>query len=185
MSSGAAAAAVKLAIEPHRQVLANARPATSLQTEPIRPTASIVDTTSDPETTAVVHDSEIERIKAALEQRRKMFLVTAIEGARLARVEDSELYIEFAPADKHLRDSLAKSDNVKIIREACLEVTGKELGVRIVIKDESNNEGPLSRDEEERRAKQQMREQAESDPFIQEVLRTFRGEIVDVRRVQD
>jgi DNA polymerase III subunit gamma/tau len=132
----------------------------------------------------LVEDSEVGRIKTALEQKRKMFLVTALEGARLTRVEENELYIEFAPEAKHLRDTLAKSDNVKVIREACLEVIGKEMGVRIAIKDYNTNDGlPLSKEEEERREKQRLREVAEQNPVVQQMLRTFRGEIVDVRRI--
>ena len=48
-----------------------------------------------------------------------MFLVTALEGARSAAIENGELYVEFAPEARHLRDSLAKSDSVKILREIC------------------------------------------------------------------
>lgn len=131
-------------------------------------------------------DSEIGRVKTALEKKRKMFLVTALEGARLARIEDNELYIEFAPEAKHLRDTLAKSDNVKVIRETCQEVTGKEMGVRIAVKDNGANDAfPLSKEEEARREKQSLREAAAQDPVVQQVLKKFRGEIVDVQRVSE
>ena len=46
-----------------------------------------------------------------------MFLVTALEGARHASLEGNELRLEFAPDTRHLRDTLAKSENVKILRE--------------------------------------------------------------------
>ena len=130
-------------------------------------------------------DSEIERIKAALETRRKMFLVTALEGARSAAIENGELYVEFAPETRHLRDSLAKSDNVKILREICQEITGKELGVRIMIKDQSTAVAgaPLSREDKERQEQNRLREDAEKHPVVQQMLRTFRGELVDVRRI--
>lgn len=129
--------------------------------------------------------SEIERIKSALETRRKMFLVTALEGARSAAIENGELYVEFAPETRHLRDSLAKSDNVKILREICQEITGKELGVRIMIKDQTapTVDAPLSREDEERLEQNLLRENAEKHPVVQQMLRTFRGELVDVRRV--
>ena len=131
-------------------------------------------------------ESETDRIKSALQKRRKMFLVTAFEGARLARLDDNELYLEFAPETKHLRDTLAKSENVKLIREACLEVTGKEIGVRIAMKDNGTDDAlPLSKEDEERREKQGLREVAEKSPVVQQVLRTFRGEIVDVQRVNE
>lgn len=129
--------------------------------------------------------SEIERIKSALETRRKMFLVTALEGARSAAIENGELYVEFAPETRHLRDSLAKSDNVKILREICQEITGKELGVRIMIKDQTapTADAPLSREDEERLEQNRLRENAEKHPVVQQMLRTFRGELVDVRRI--
>ena len=134
----------------------------------------------------IVDNSDVGRIKTALEQRRKMFLVTALEGARHARVEGNELYLEFAPADKHLRDTLAKSDNIKVIREACQEALGAETGVRFVVRDEESDPAlPVSREEEERREKQNLRSVAEQDPTVQQMLRTFRGEIVDVRRVNE
>ena len=127
--------------------------------------------------------SEIERIKAALEAKRKMFLVSVLEAANTAVLIQNELCIEFAPDARHFRDTLAKSDNVRVLRDACQEVLGREIGVRIVIQDPENNRAPLSKEDEERREQQLMRESAENNPVVQQMLRTFRGEIVDVRRV--
>jgi len=126
--------------------------------------------------------SEIEQIKLALEKRRKMFLVTALEGARDVRLEDDELWLEFASDARHLRDTLAKSENVKILREVCKEITNRETGVRFVIGD-AGGDVPISKEETERREKQSLRETAEKDPVVQQMLRTFRGEIVDVKRM--
>ncbi|MBA2705832.1 MAG: DNA polymerase III subunit gamma/tau [Blastocatellia bacterium] len=127
--------------------------------------------------------SAIDQIKASLEKKRKMFLVTALEGASRVGIEGNELFIEFAPADRHLRDTLAKSDNIKILREVCKEITGNDLGVRFVIADGQTADAPISKEETERREQQQLRERAEKDPVVQQMLRTFRGEIVDVKRV--
>jgi DNA polymerase-3 subunit gamma/tau len=133
--------------------------------------------------------SEIEQIKSALEKRRKMFLVTAIEGARQASLKGNELCLEFAPDAKHLRDTLSKSENVKILREVCKEITNRDLGVRFVISDGQAGDVPVSKEETERREKlldkQRLRETAEKDPVVQQMLRTFRGEIVDVQRVDE
>ncbi len=142
-----------------------------------------------PEIGRVVFASEIEEIKTALEKKRKMFLVTALEGASKATLEGNELCFEFAPDARHLRDTLAKSDNVTILREAGKEVTGRDLGVRFVISDPEGaaspaaSDAPPSKAELERREKQTMREKAEKDPTVQQMLKTFRGEIVDVKRV--
>ena len=114
-----------------------------------------------------------------------MLLATALDAAQAARLDDNELYVEFAPDARHFRDTLSKPENVKFIRDACLEVTGKEMGVRIIVKDPTADGEPLSREDEERLEKQRLRERAESDPLVQQMLKTFRGEIVDVRRKEE
>lgn len=125
----------------------------------------------------------IDRIKAVLESQRKMLLVTVLESAQSANLDGGELYIEFAPESRHFRDTLSRPENIKILRDACQEVTGQETGVRIVVKDPQAETQPLSKEEEERLEKQRLRATAENSPIVQEMLRTFRGEIVDVRRV--
>jgi DNA polymerase-3 subunit gamma/tau len=125
----------------------------------------------------------VEQIKTGLEDRRKPFLAIALEGARRVSIEGEELYVEFAPEAKHLRESLAKPESVKLLREVCESVCGRELGVRIVVRDKSESgETPEARDPEaeEKRA---LRELAENHPSVQQVLRAFHAEIVDVRRV--
>jgi hypothetical protein len=112
-----------------------------------------------------------------------MLLIPALEAALTIVFEESEMCIEFAPDARYHRDTLSKADNNKVVRDACREVTGKEMGVRIVVKDGSADGEPLSRQDEERLEKQKLREMAESNPSVQTMLKTFRGEIVDVRRV--
>jgi hypothetical protein len=130
-------------------------------------------------------DSVIESIKVGLENRSRMFLVVALEGATRAIVEGDELCVEFAPEAKHLRDNLAKPDSVKLLREVGREVLGRDIGVRISIKEKNETNEPPSKEKEERLDKQRLREIAEQDPAVQKMLRTFRAEIVDVRRVEE
>ncbi len=130
-----------------------------------------------------IDGSDIGRIKSALESRRKMLLVTMLESARSVTITDNELCIEFAPESKHLRDSLARSENVKTLREVSKEIKGGDVGVRFLIADGGLTDEPMTQEEAKRREKQQLRETAEKDPVVQQMLKTFRGEIVDVRRV--
>jgi len=127
--------------------------------------------------------STIERVKSVLERQRKMLLIPALEAALTVVFEESEMCIEFAPDARHFRDTLSKADNNKFVRDACREVMGKDMGVRIVVKDPTADGESLSRQDEARLEKQQRWEKAASDPNIQTMLKTFRGEIVDVRRV--
>ena len=60
------------------------------------------------------------------------------------------------------------------------------MGVRIAIKNDAANDNfPLSKEDEERREKQTLRAAAEQNPIVQQVLKKFRGEIVDVQRASD
>jgi len=127
--------------------------------------------------------STIDKVKAVLESQRKMLLVTALDAAHATVFEESEFCVEFAPDARVHRDMLSKPENIKFIRDACLEVTGKEIGIRIVVKDPKAENEPRSREDEERLEKQRLREMAENSPIVQQMLKTFRGEIVNVRRV--
>jgi DNA polymerase-3 subunit gamma/tau len=133
-------------------------------------------------TVPAVELSTIDKVKAVLERQRKMLLVTALDGAQATTFEETEFCVEFAPEARVHRDMLSKPENVKFIREACREVTGKEIGIRIVVNDGKSENQPLSREDEERLEKQRLREMAENSPIVQQMLKTFRGEIVNVRR---
>jgi DNA polymerase-3 subunit gamma/tau len=134
---------------------------------------------------ALTQDSTIEGIKAELEKRSRMFLVIALEGAHKAMVEGNELYVEFVPEAKHLRDNLAKPESVKLLREIGRELLGHEIGVRIVVTDKSDVEELPTKDGEAQLEKQHLREIAEQDAGVQKLLRTFRAEIVDVRKIEE
>jgi DNA polymerase-3 subunit gamma/tau len=133
----------------------------------------------------------VEQIKTGLEERRKPFLAIALEGARRVSVEGEELYVEFAPEAKHLRDNLAKPESIKLLREVCAAVCGREMGVRIAVKEkgesgsgdeDAERDSARNAEAEERR---RLRELAENHPSVQQVLRAFQAEIVDVRRVDN
>jgi len=136
-----------------------------------------------------VPDSLCEQLKRALEDRSKPLLAIALDDARRVEVDGEELSVEYAPDKKHLRESLAKPESLKLLREVCRDLLGRDVGVRVVINDAhaasaagSGNE-PATKDDEERLERQRLREIAEKHPAVQKLLRTFRAEIIDVRRI--
>ena len=121
-----------------------------------------------------------EQIKTELERRKKKLLAAAISAAGRVDLEGDELTIEFSPDAKHSRDTMAKPDNVKILREACAEVCSRPVGIRFVMRD-GQTDVPLAPEEDQRRSRQQARQAAAQNPTVQQVLKTFGGEIVDVK----
>ena len=155
-------------------------PAAAPRDSQIRPTLQ----EAEPRTELAADASPNERIKAVIERQKKMLLVTVLDSAQSLLLDDGELYVEFSPESRHSRDTLARPENIKILREACQEITGQETGVRIAVKDPAAQNQPLTREDEERQAKQDLRAAAESNPIVQEMVKKFRGEIVDVRRIE-
>jgi DNA polymerase-3 subunit gamma/tau len=128
----------------------------------------------------------VSRIKRKLEERGKPLLAVAVESARRVLVGGEEVRVEFAPEGKHLCDTLKKSESQRLLREVCCEVLGRSVGVAVVVRapGESDDEAPAPEDEA-RREQRRMRERAQEHPVVQKVLKTFRAEIVDVRRTDD
>jgi len=123
--------------------------------------------------------SLIDQIKFALERKKRRLLIASLDGASRAELAGDELLI-FTPDARHLRETFAKPDNAKAVREACYEVCGRE--IRFSIKDDTGDSNePVSPEEEARRSKKQTRQTAAQNPTVQQVLGAFRGEIVDVK----
>ena len=148
----------------------------------IDPSSAITDSASDEApVTATLPGSLIDQIKSELEKKKRRLLIAALDAAGRVELEGDELSLEFLPEARHSRDTLAKPDNAKALREACAEVCGREIGIRFAIRQaESEERAPASPEEEERRTKQQVREAVAQNPTVQQVLRAFGGEIVDI-----
>src|SRR6266581_3092910 len=132
------------------------------------------------EAAAPTPGSSLDQIKAALVKQKRRLLIAALDAARRAELVGDDFSIEFTSDTRHYRDTLAKTDNVKALREACSEVCGREIGILFSIKDD-DGEAPASSEEAELRSKQSARQAAAQNPTVQQVLRAFGGEIVDVK----
>jgi len=117
-----------------------------------------------------------EQIKAELEKKKKKMLIAAIAAAPRIELEGDDLVIEFSADDRHL----AKPDTAKILREVSAEICGRNVGIRFATGN-GGNDVPASPEEEQRRSKQNARQAAAENPRVQQVLRAFGGEIVDVK----
>jgi DNA polymerase-3 subunit gamma/tau len=136
---------------------------------------------STPEQMTAGSGSLAEQIKTELEKRKKKLLSAALGAAARVELEADELTIEFSPEAKHSRDTMAKPDSVRVLREACAEVCGRPVGIRFVIRGDDSPHAPVTKEEDQRRSKQQARQAAAQNPTVQQVLKTFGGEIVDVK----
>jgi DNA polymerase-3 subunit gamma/tau len=143
----------------------------------VGPSAPAVGPAADP-------NSLGEQLKRALEGRFKPLLAIALDGARQVALDGDDLSIAYAPDKKHLRDSLAKPESLKLLREVCRGLLGRDVNVSVVVNDgRAANDSPTEEDEEQRE-RRRLREIAENHPAVQQLLRTFRAEIIDVRQLE-
>ncbi|MDT5293612.1 MAG: polymerase subunit gamma/tau [Acidobacteriota bacterium] len=135
------------------------------------------------ERTAIESDDPAAPFKRGLEERGKPLLAVALDGARRVTIEADEVCVEFAPEGKHLRDTLMRPEHMRLLREVCCESLGRGVGVAVRMRapGEAEDEQVTALDEA-RRDQRLLRERAEGHPVVQQVLKTFRAEIVDVRR---
>jgi len=161
---------------------ASTRGASAVAAHPLTPNA---DESTAPEVIteppAAIAGSLVDQIKAELEKRKRKLLAAAMAAAARVELEGNELTIEFSPEAKHSRDTIAKAENAKTLREACAEVCGHEIGIRFVIRDGEAGDASVSPEEDQLRSKQKARQAAAQNPTVQQVLKTFGGEIVDVK----
>jgi DNA polymerase-3 subunit gamma/tau len=131
------------------------------QTEPPRVTAE------PPKAT-----DSLDLIKSKLEKQRKMLLITALDAAQSAVLENGALNVQFVPESRHFHSTLSKPENMKFLSDACREVTGGEVELRIVLNEPRAAAAAASVSAED---------EARRDPAVQQWVKTLRGEIVDVR----
>lgn len=155
-----------------------------------------------PSSAAAQPATPIERIKHELEARRRTFVVVALDEAASVYLEDDELVVEYLPKHRHLRDNLTRPESRKVLCEVCRDVLGRDTGLRVRIKDEDDGATPEStprtlnqvpsRDDASASLmspsasdeEKELWKRAEADPNIQQILKTFRGQIISVRRVE-
>lgn len=75
------------------------------------------------------------RIKAELEKRRKMMIVTALDKAKNAYIDGALLYIEFEASDARIKQELEQPLKFDVLREICHQVTGRAMGIRVQIRE--------------------------------------------------
>ncbi len=164
---------------------APARAPTIAPSQPAAPAAAPVEPSAAEEPAEVIaggSGSTADQIKAVLQKKKRRMLIAALDAAARVELEGDELVVEFTSAARQSRDTLAKPENAKALREACSEACGREVGIRFAIKDAGDeSSASISPEEQEQRAKKQTRQAVAQNPKVQQVLRAFGGEIVDIK----
>ncbi|HEX6187177.1 MAG TPA: DNA polymerase III subunit gamma/tau [Pyrinomonadaceae bacterium] len=155
------------------------RPSPSASNVPFESAATAETASAEP--SAAKTNTFCDDVKAKLKQKRRPLLVAALDGAVRAEMEGDEFVVEFTQENKHYRNTLARADNAKALREACADSCGREVGIRYIIKSDDDAATATNVTPDAHEAKQKARSAAAADPTVKQVQRTFGAEIVDVK----
>lgn len=120
-------------------------------------------------------------LKDELENSRKMLLLAAVEKVEQAEMEGSDVVLILPPGATELYKQLSQPTNLVFIQEAVRRMTGRSLKVRPKLgRLEGGRMAAITESEVQKAA---LRRQAENDPTVQALIKTFRGELTDIRPV--
>ncbi len=151
--------------------------------EPVasRPREPVRSQTKEPAATGVAFAPAVkgkglqEQIKAALDERGKMLLSATLESARAIELADDTLRIVCAGGDGLLKETLREKSNAHLIESIAHDIIGR--GVKLMVVAENESAQPRSAEEKE---EGQLQAEAERDPTVQALVKTFKGEIAGV-----
>jgi DNA polymerase-3 subunit gamma/tau len=117
----------------------------------------------------------VDQIKGVLSDRGKMLLVATLDQAKSIELVGSNLQVVFSGSAKLWIETLSERQNAQLIEAIARDLAGHE--VKLVVSVEDGASRPKNSDELEM---ERMRAEAENDPTVKALLRTFKGEIAEV-----
>jgi DNA polymerase-3 subunit gamma/tau len=123
-----------------------------------------------------VEANAAEKVKAALERRRKMMMLSMLDKAESITVKDDSLHIAFSPNDAMYKTKFELRENRSVIEEVCEEIFGRPMTVLVTAGGQATAQPASTPKPRKPSAKQQV----EDHPGIKALVDKFRGEVVDV-----
>jgi DNA polymerase-3 subunit gamma/tau len=113
----------------------------------------------------------IDKIKGALEAKRKMMIVTALDKGSIT-IDADYFRVTYESGNSHCKGQIEARDKRIAIEDACEEVLGRRLTLWASVAGESEAAQP--------RRKEKAKEAAVSDPKLRALVDKFHGEVIEV-----
>lgn len=136
---------------------------------------------TSPNPPATTDRSPADKIKAALEAKRKMMIVTALDNGTVS-IDGDYLCVIYAPENSACKTQIETRDKRNAIEDASEQVLGRRLTLRasIVGQADSPGIGTMSGSERGPQRKEKSKAPAEHEPKLQALLDKFHGEVIEV-----
>jgi DNA polymerase-3 subunit gamma/tau len=128
--------------------------------------------TTTPQPRASTGGSDADRIKGALEAKRKNIIVAILDKGTIS-IDGDYLRVTYAPEDAKCKTDIEARDKRIAIEDACEEALGRRLTLKASIAGEAEPEGPPRR-------KEKPQSQTSDNPKLRALADKFHGEIIEV-----
>jgi DNA polymerase-3 subunit gamma/tau len=160
---------------PPRTTRKTAESTTDRQPAPSRPRATEKAATGVAMAPMAESKTIVEQIKTALSDRGKMLLLATLDQAQSIDLVEHTLRVSVPGNPKLWKETLTERPNMQLLETIARELTQRDIKLVVTIADE--NAHSKSADEAER---DRLRAEAENDPTVKALLKTFKGEIAEV-----
>jgi DNA polymerase-3 subunit gamma/tau len=136
---------------------------------------------ASPNATSSTDRSPVDKIKAALEAKRKMMIVTALDKGTVS-IDGDYLRVTYAPENGACKTEIEARDKRNAIEDASEQVLGRRLTLRasIVGQADGPNVRTASGSERGLQRKEKSKDAAEDDPKLRALVDKFHGEVIEV-----
>jgi DNA polymerase III subunit gamma/tau len=125
-----------------------------------------------PRATASNSDNRVDKIKSALEAKRKMMIVSTLDKGVIT-IDEDYFRVEYAPENAKCKTEIESRDKRIAIEDACEQVLGRRLTLRASIAGQSEGESKPLR-------KEKLKAAVEDDPKLRALIDKFHGEVIEV-----
>jgi DNA polymerase-3 subunit gamma/tau len=122
---------------------------------------------------------DAEQLTDALARRGKMLLIATLEKARAVELVGDSLRIVFPEGAGSYKETLLERTTAQLMETVAQEIVGRKVKLDVSV------ENAKQTADSERKDQQQLRAQVEGDPVVRSLLKTFKGELVDVVPKED
>jgi hypothetical protein len=117
-------------------------------------------------------DNRIDRIKAALEAKRKMMIVSTLDKGNIT-IDDDYFRVEYALENAKCKAEIESRDKRIAVEDACEQVLGRRLTLRASIAGQFESESKPIR-------KESVKAPSADDPKLRALVDKFHGEVIEV-----
>ena len=128
-------------------------------------------------------DDVRQHLQAEFERRNQMWLAISLEKADKVQLSNNRLKLEFAADNKQYHATWETVENQKLLRETCRQLFGRAVEIVSELTGQPQAAKLSPTETAERAEKNELWKIAEADPTVQQILKTFRGKIVEVTEI--